>query len=100
MADLIERNSLRKIICAACSERLQCTDMGNVCFEVSCINNAPKVDAEPVRRWIPCGERMPEGGEEVLCYSLDWGAVVTCVDKFDLIRVTHWMPLPEPPKEE
>ena len=46
MADLIDRNSLRKTICAACAERLQCTDMGNVCFEVACINNAPKVEAD------------------------------------------------------
>ena len=54
MADLIDRNALRKTICAACSERLQCTDMGNVCFEVACINNAPTIEAEPIRRgrWI------------------------------------------------
>lgn len=34
--------------------RIQCTDMGNVCFEVACINNAPTIEAEPVRhgRWI------------------------------------------------
>lgn len=56
------------------------------------------VDAPAVNRWIPCCESLPEDGEEVLCYSSDWGAVVTYRDRFDLIHVTHWMPLPSPPE--
>lgn len=54
MARLIDANALRRKICAACEERLACTDMGNICFEVACIDNAPTVDAEPIRhgRWV------------------------------------------------
>ena len=61
-------------------------------------------------RWIPVTERLPEDGAEVLAWSqsgfayVDWwidGAwkVNSLVDgKYEF--VTHWMPLPEPPKEE
>lgn len=65
------------------------------------------------QQWIPCSERLPEEGKEVListkCYSLYLG-VLEFVD--DLVRwydtqeyielkgVTAWMPLPEPYKQE
>lgn len=70
-------------------------------------------------RWIPVTERLPS--EELafyLCYT-DAGIVVEClwtnnkyglgpfsdwgwrlVDVPQYQKVTHWMPLPEPPKEE
>lgn len=57
------------------------------------IENAPAAN-----QWIPCRESLPEDGEEVLCYSSDWGAVVTYRDRFDLLHATHWMPLPSPPE--
>ena len=62
-------------------------------------------------RWIPVTERLPEVRVWVLCYCR--------ANSFDVFRmtdeghwqygnrsiymkgyVTHWMPLPEPPKEE
>lgn len=58
-------------------------------------------------RWISVKERMPEDGKNVLAYEgggfyfLDW-----CCDGEWVVAsastavVTHWMPLPEPPKEE
>lgn len=109
MADLIDRNALRRIICAACAERPLCTDIGNICFEVACINNAPKIEATP--KWIPCSERLPEKDVSVLIYAA--GHRVTAY--FDAVKgvfrltetdglfylpsaVTHWMPLPEPPE--
>ena len=54
MPELIDRSKLRNTICAACAERLQCAELGNVCFEVACINSAPTISAEPVKhgRWI------------------------------------------------
>lgn len=59
-----------------------------------------------IQRWIPVEERLPEMGQEVICFS---GGVlkpgVYCYlfwskDYDNWARVTHWMPLPPPPKEE
>ncbi len=75
-------------------------------------------------RWIPVTERLPIGGDdsgavcENVCLFMDDGPV-SCgwmngitkkvyylnarddfVIKAPITRVTHWMPLPKPPKEE
>ena len=77
------------------------------------IANAPTIE---VPRWIPAAERLPEKGGEYLC--------MCCIDNhkeypfFMVLRyyiadknphfqhesehglnVTHWMPLPTPPKD-
>ena len=64
-----------------------------------------------VQEWIPVTERLPEDGAVVLGYmfsvgyrTLKWknntqrweGLVIDYAKEF----VTHWMPLPEPPKGE
>ena len=60
--------------------------------------------------WISIKDRMPEKGVDVLVYGDIYSngksvVEVDCVDKggnffnFDEGRVTHWRPLPEPPKE-
>lgn len=53
------------------------------------------------QRWIPCSERLPEAGEEVLVFSRSRGIAVDYYDRclFGYADVTHWMPLPEPPEE-
>lgn len=65
------------------------------------------------RRWIPVTERLPKYGERVLVF----GGVTMYVAYYDKNRYggeswhklnskshycnpTHWMPLPQPPKEE
>lgn len=61
--------------------------------------------------WIPVAERLPDAGERVLCYCRaniyevmkmrtdgDWVYDTNHVYMHSF--VTHWMPLPEPPKEE
>ena len=64
------------------------------------------------QRWIPVTEGLPECNESVVCYSTKWGG--RCFVGYrgyisgDWIEdgilhlgdVTHWMPLPEPPKED
>ena len=76
------------------------------CFEKKLVREAPAVN-----RWIPCSERLPEKDVSVLIYAA--GHRVTAY--FDAVKgvfrltesdglfyrtsaVTHWMPLPEPPK--
>jgi hypothetical protein len=52
-------------------------------------------------RWVPVTERLPDDGVYVLAYSADDDYM--CVEarhKFAAFQITHWMPLPTPPKEE
>lgn len=63
-----------------------------------------------VPRWVSVDERMPEDNDDVLIvcrskyglYNIDIGyyngeQIVRLVGREE---VTHWMPLPEPPKED
>lgn len=64
-------------------------------------------------QWIPVHERLPEPKVKVAIFTrsraiyLGWHAnhggikgFETAVGFIQLGRITHWMPLPEPPKEE
>lgn len=68
------------------------------------------------RRWIPVEERLPEDRSDVLVVAYwherwgvymgwcaperaQWSVHIGIGDRND-VAVTHWMPLPEPPKEE
>ena len=63
--------------------------------------------SEDVNRWIPVTERLPENDTRVLiCYEDQVGNKGQDTDRVHGNRwirygrhVTHWMPLPEPPKE-
>jgi hypothetical protein len=68
-------------------------------------------ELEAERRWIPVSERLPEIGVRVLFYNNfiknihkgwfscdEWVSEIGVFYNGDkLKRITHWMPLPEPP---
>ena len=63
-----------------------------------------------VQEWISVNDRLPKGGAIVLCNTdyfvevLQWDERADMwVDQYGSYRknyVTHWMPLPQPPKGE
>lgn len=76
-------------------------------FEM-CMNDAPTV--EPVSPWHRVEERLPDDSRDVIIFT---ASRIIGVGSFIRpnwyqwysggglpVDVTHWMPLPEPPKEE
>ena len=68
-------------------------------------------ELEEQQRWIPIAERLPKHGERVLvCVGAVFEAFIDDEGKWQryysaplnevLGKPTHWMPLPEPPKED
>lgn len=60
-------------------------------------------------KWISVEERLPEEGVSVLIYGfgcMDIGWIIDTgwrseyISDYDKGEITHWMPMPEPPKEE
>lgn len=79
-------------------------------------SDCPLIPAADVveQRWIPITESLPEIGQHVIAYSKVSGAVESVYylsykgshiwtepveEYYNYEEVTHWMPLPEPPKE-
>ena len=62
------------------------------------------VHAECLPQWVSVEDRLPETAQDVIVFD---GRNVTFACKLGVwygefsraINVTHWMPLPEPPKE-
>ena len=73
---------------------------------------------DKIRRWIPVTERLPEAGKKVLVFAYGHDILTARMTKlFENVypvfecngifcemakpgRITHWMPLPEPPESE
>lgn len=66
-----------------------------------------------VQGWISVEDRLPEVNTDVWCYSDKWGGYFfvgwinpntgrwrDVTGEAHIGTVTHWMPFPEPPKEE
>ena len=71
-----------------------------------------KADVQPVNQWISCKDKMPDDGVNVLIYAGNHMIMLAWYDKdmeyfyicdsdykYNPLDVTHWQPLPEPPKE-
>ena len=64
-------------------------------------------ELEEAQRWIPVSDRLPERRAPVLVYSPMWVHPVLALCRDDdefwtgiqAVTPTHWMPLPEMPKE-
>lgn len=70
-------------------------------------------DAPTVGDWVSIKDRLPKDGQDILVYlhngeetriapcNYDKGAWYDCVMNcaVAISNITHWMPLPEPPKE-
>ena len=81
----------------------------------ACILAVAALREQEERRWIPVTDRLPEIGRKCLIANREivvrgwlrpdgvWKTGVSSDEiwsKFSLYPPTHWMPLPEPPKEE
>ena len=64
-----------------------------------------------VQEWISVDDRLPKNGKEGVLIALRWGEVdigwcedgrwdSEFVNEYEDGEVTHWMPLPQPPKGE
>ena len=94
-------------ICFKCFHRKVCRAIDNQpCIECNQFTDANGVT---VQKWIPVTERLPEECKEVLAYRFTGCEVDSCVShkkaywSYDPVSdypVTHWMPLPTPPKGE
>lgn len=77
--------------------------INNDCYTIehqqACRMAISALQNQPV--WIPVTERLPDAEDVFLCWSKELADMMFCyTSDFKHMEVTHWMPLPEPPKEE
>lgn len=84
------------IVAIPAADVVEKTEWDKLMFLVEAANNV----MESAPKWISVKERLPEYGQYVLAYSADDDYMtVEARRKFDAFQITHWMPLPQPPKE-
>ena len=78
------------------------------------LESLPAADVEPVKQWIPVYDELPEVGGYVVCIAkrnpfsrfmpmvarIEKNGWVNPTTEQYISEVTHWMPIPEPPKGE
>jgi hypothetical protein len=96
------------IACSHCKNR---DADAKKCKQCKCeVKSWFELDTATVQKWIPVSEKLPEKFKAVLGYDPDKGRDIlwynengfNIVDEYGYAYptkgVTHWMPLPEPPK--
>ena len=65
-----------------------------------------KENGVTVQEWISVNDRLPEQGEEAICIAADGDMMIGKYTELGWMfpcyfeELTHWMPIPEPPKGE
>lgn len=109
--NLIEHNDK---VCHYADERYENVVYATAQTICQVVAEMPSADVQPVNQWISVKERLPEIEKSVLIYYPKWDGDEIQVAKlegdgmmFDICGefnigtgvITHWMPLPEPPKD-
>ena len=120
MDEYISREETVKAFCEKCKGYYDghCIHRGECDIDV--IKTAPAADVQPVNQWISVEDKLPIEQGPVLCYARsttgegNYRILGTLrngefwflqVDGTQLsfpclhLKVTHWMPLPKPPKD-
>lgn len=72
------------------------------------IKNTPTADVQPVNQWISVKDRFPDDDGWYLVYKFKQVRIAEWCENcwynerdlpIDDVAITHWMPLPEPPKD-
>lgn len=99
---LIDANAAMKLLGGEVIAKYPSTFTMGILASVREIDNMPTIE-QPT--WISCAERLPEKGGTYLVVEKRTGVVGTryyyqsCPDAFARNgTITHWMPLPQPPK--
>ena len=119
MAEYIEREALmrriKEIHCAKCDSYhgARC----RACWvddTLDYIDSEPAADVAPVHEWIPVEDELPKVGGYVVCIAkenpfsrfmpmvarIEKNGWVNPITEQYISEVTHWMPMPQPPKGE
>ena len=78
------------------------------------VRDMPAADVAPVQKWISVKDSSPEAGGYVVCIAkrnpfsrfmpmvakIEKNGLVNPITEQYISDVSHWMPIPEPPKEK
>ena len=115
MDEYISRESVEKYIEAGLNNPDKAKAFGHDAIEILAeVHYMPAADVAPVQKWISVKDRSPEAGGYVVCIAkrnpfsrfmpmvakIEKNGWVNPITEQYISDVSHWMPIPEPPKEK